>query len=124
MTTFKINDVELELDMADADIAEKAESAINTVQKASQEKLQKVKSYTETIRATCGLVNGCFDTIFGSGTAEKLFHGKQNMLAAIDAFAALSGEIQRQTAEIGKHTQDLAAKYSPNRAERRHLDKK
>lgn len=120
MAKFQINGQELELDLADADMAERAQTAIQKVKDEATAKEQEVKSLAGSIRATCALVNECFDDVFGEGTSNQLFGEKKNMIISIDAFSALGEEIKRQTEEIGQHTQDLAAKYSPNRAERRH----
>lgn len=124
MAKLSINDVELDMDLADADLAEKAEAAIKTVMDKATEMQKEVKNYAQSIRATCGLVNECFDSIFGEDTSEKLFGGRRNMVEAMDAFAALCAEVSRQTQAIRRHTQSLAARYSPNRLARRHPDKK
>lgn len=123
MAKFTVNGIELELDLADADMAEKAEAAIKNVQEEAG-KQQSSGGLADNIRAICGLVNRCFDTIFGDGAADKIFGEKNNMVTSIDAFVALTAEIKKQGEGIQSHTQGIVAQYSPNRLQRRHPDNK
>ena len=41
-------------------------------------------------RAQCEVVNVCFDEIFGAGTADRLFHGKMNVMEHLKAIEKVS----------------------------------
>lgn len=124
MAKFKINDVELELDIADVKTADRVENVIKQVQDDSAKKQLEAKSYSDVIHAVCGIVDRCFDALFGADTSEKLFHGQQNFRTSMNAFVALTEEVNRQKEELSGQMEGLVAKYSPNRAERRHTAKK
>lgn len=109
-----INNVELEdLDILEADIAEKYEKAL--------EKVVEVAKSTEglktslAIRKQCNAVFECFNTIFGEGTDKKVFGDKVNLLICLKAFEELVAKSNEQNGELEK----LLNKYSPNRAKRR-----
>lgn len=114
----EINGVTLNLDLDDLDVAEKAQNAIQ----ASQTKINEIQDTADYVtggRQVCTIVNETFDGIFGEGTAAKLFKGNR-FTEHIDAFATLAEAIGQQMGKQNAHLQSLAAKYSPNRAARRH----
>lgn len=111
----KINNVELEeIDMLDADTMEMVEDIINNVE-AESDRISKMKSLSEMIREQCNYVAECFDKLFGEGTGDLIFDGKQNMRVAISSFEELMNYISSQREETEKEF----SKYSPNRAARR-----
>jgi hypothetical protein len=116
----KINNVELEdIDIMDADTAEKYEEAIKKVQKESQESNElKDLNLSDVIRKQCNMVFDCFNSIFGEGTDKKVFGYKVNLITCLKAFEELIEYANEQKKELEK----LTSKYSPNRAQRR--DKK
>lgn len=113
----KINDVELEFDLMDADDAEKFEKEIKDLQAKEDTEKVKAKNYTmaESIRKQCNLVFDFFDALFGEGTAKKLFGDKTNYRSCMEALAQVMEYAAKQTTELQKEM----AKYSPNRATRR-----
>lgn len=111
----KINGVELEdLDIMDADVAEKYEDALEVVVK-NTEALKEIKKGSVVIRKQCELIFEFFNYLFGSGTDEKLFGGKCNLLICMKAFEEVVESVNSQKTEVEK----LASKYSMNRAQRR-----
>lgn len=110
----KINNVELEdIDILDADIAEKYEGALGEVEGIS-EKVEGMKS-SQSIRFQCAAIFGVFNTLFGAGTDKKVFGDKVNLLICLKAFEELITVVNSKKEEVQK----LANKYSPNRASRR-----
>lgn len=71
MSLWKYNDVELDVDMADAEFQEKYENAFEKMEK-SEKTMKKDGKISEITRAYCSLYTNLFDDIFGKGTSEKL----------------------------------------------------
>ena len=113
----KINEVELEFDLMDADMAEKFEKGIKDLQAKEDIEKAKAKNYgmAESIRKQCNLVFNFFDALFGEGTAKKLFGDKTNYRICMEAIAQMMECAAEQTTELQK----AMTKYSPNRATRR-----
>ena len=110
----KINDVELDLYLMDADLAEKYEKAYRKMQK-DVENIPKNLSLAESIRKQCKLIFNFFDEVFGEGTSKKIFGNKTNLRECIKAVEALIDHVNKDTEEANK----IINKYSPNRVERR-----
>lgn len=86
-----INDVTLEGDLMDADFLEKFEQAMIKMRDTAQAK--KRESYptaAANLRAQCEVVNTCFDEIFGTGTADKIFCGRMNAMDHLKAVEKVS----------------------------------
>lgn len=121
MSMLKICGQELELDLFDADTMEIYEKSLNKVVKRSKEAAKHTElSNAEGIRETCGIVKDFFDEVFGDGTAEKLFKGKNNLAICMDAFGAVSSEAGKMKGQVNAITN----KYNMNRAQRRQNGKK
>ena len=116
----KINNVELEdIDIFDADVAEKYEEALGKVEKEAK-KIQNAEepkklSLSDSIRKQCASVFDCFNTLFGEGTDKKIFGNKTNLMVCLKAFEELVVNVDEQKKELDKMTD----KYSPNRLQRR-----
>ncbi len=121
MSKFKINDVELDIDMLDADELENIDAALHKAEADAE--LDSSKSPADSIRQQVGAVRDCFDKIFGAGTGDKIIGKKANLRVAFSAFADFCEEVARQKSEFGKTVSLMKTKYSPNRAERRAADK-
>ncbi len=121
MSMLKICNQELELDLFDADTMEKYESAMNKVLKTSKDlKEGSGMSNADGIREMCGIVKEFFDELFGTGTAEKLFKGKNNLAICMDAFGIVSAEAGKMKGQVNS----IVNKYDMNRAQRRQDGKK
>jgi len=109
----KINDVELEFDLLDADTADSYEEAL----KLTDNIVDKVKGLAagESIRKQCQIIFDVFNTIFGEGTDRKIFGGKTNLRSCLEAFEKLVSNADEQKEELDKKY----SKYSPNRAQKR-----
>ena len=110
----KINDVELELDLMDADMAEKYEKAYKKMQR-DVANIPKNLSLADSIRKQCQLIFTFFDEAFREGTSKKIFGNKTNLRECIKAVETLIDHVNKDVEESNK----IINKYSPNRVERR-----
>ena len=86
-----INNVKLEGDLMDADFMEKFETAMIKMRDTAQQKRsENFPTAAANYRAPCEGVNTCFDEIFGTGTAAKLFGGKKNVMEHLKAIEKVS----------------------------------
>ena len=109
-----INNVELEdIDILDADVAEKYENALETIEGIA-EKVEGIKG-SAAIRMQCTAIFNVFNVLFGEGTDKKIFGDKVNLLTCLKAFEELITVANSKKEEVEK----LANKYSPNRVNRR-----
>lgn len=121
MSMLKICGQELELDLFDADVMEVYEKSMDrVVYRAEERKKHTEMSNAEGIREMCGIVKDFFDEVFGDGTSEKLFKGKDNLLVCMDAFGIVSTESNKMKGQATAITN----KYNMNRAQRRQEGKK
>jgi len=113
----KINNVELEdMDIMDADVAEKYEIALGNVQAVAKEiKGTEGISLSSTIRRQCNTVFDFFNAICGEGTDKKIFGTKVNLMTCLKAFEEAIEYVNEQKKQI----ETLTNKYSPNRAQKR-----
>ena len=109
----KINGVELEFDLLDADTAEKYDECMKEIHKIKDKVVG--MSVGESIRYQCNIIFDCFDAIFGEGTAFEVFNGKANLRICLEALESLVTEANKQVTDMDKKY----SKYSPNRATRR-----
>lgn len=118
MSLWKWNDVELEIDMEDADFLEKYEKAFD-VMGIQEEKLQKTGSQSTIVKEYCNMFYRLFDDIFGEGTGDKLFEGKRNTRICEECYDSFIVECKRCVQDANKRRTSMLNKYSPNRAQRR-----
>lgn len=112
----KINNVELkDIDLLDADVAEKYENAINKLADSADPKEDEELSLSGIIRKQCKSVFNFFNDVFGEGTDIKVFGKRTNYRECESAFK----EVIDYTSEQKKEIEKLTSKYSPNRAQRR-----
>lgn len=112
--------VELELDFFDADVLEVYERENQRVLEQIKEPAQyEGKSTADALRIQCGIINDFFDAVFGQGTADEIFGARNNIRDHMEAFAIVADA----AIDTRKEFDTLSEKYSPNRAERRQLNK-
>lgn len=114
----KVLDYELEnLDTFDPDILEKIENAKEKAISAF-DNAKIAEKVSVSIRMQCEAVSEFIDTLWGNGTAKKIFGEKSNLVTSMRAFSeirqALDEDTERQSAEI----ENIMQKYSPDRAAR------
>ena len=105
--------VQLELDIFDVDTVERYEAALEEM--SEKAKTIQCDKASESIREQCQLVFDCFDHILGEGTADKLFHGKRNLVTCLKAFEEMVDQIGEQKVALD----EIVQKYSPARLQRR-----
>lgn len=111
---------ELELDLFDADQLELFQKECKRVVDRIHEKgMYSGKSTADSIRYQCKVVNDFFDSLFGAGTADRIFKGKNNIRDHMEAFGIATSEQERTNTEF----MQIVDKYTPNRAERRQEQK-
>lgn len=124
MSNIIINDVELELDLLDADVVEKYE----TLNREIAEKVKEPTQYdglstADGMRLQCRYIDEFFDKLFGKGTANKLFGNSNNLGVRMDAF----GKVGQASGESRKAVDEITQKYTSarilNREQRRAQNK-
>src|SRR5699024_5750846 len=109
----KINGVELEVNFLDADFMEKIENCCRKVSKRAEKGKTELKNLTlsQQIKAECQIIKDFFDEVFGEGTSEKVFKGKNDLKLCLSAFQYLN----EAKVKMKQETNSLFAKYSPDR---------
>lgn len=110
MSLWKWNDVELEVDMEDADFQEKYENAFEKMG-VTEKELQKIGSMSQITRNYCRMFYQLFDDIFGEGTGEKLFKGKYNARQVDEAYLSFIDHCKREVDEANKRKATRFKKY-------------
>lgn len=118
---WKINDYEFELDLYDADTADRYEQAFEKM--AVKEKaLPKDGKLSEYTRAYCNMFKELYDDLFGKGAGEKILGDKANIRICNEIYLKFLDFVSEQKSVITEYKNNLnerAARYSPNRAIRR-----
>ena len=109
----KINGVELEVNFLDADFMEKLENCCKKVNDQAEKSKKELKdlTYSQQIKAECKIIKDFFDDLFGEGTYEKIFQGKNDLMLCLSAFQ----ELVEEKVKAQKNVNNLFSKYSPNR---------
>lgn len=116
MSKIIVNDVELELDMMDADVFERYEQCSNELQKKIEQTDYDSMSTADGMRFQCRAVERFFDSVFGAGTAKVVFGEKNNHLGQhVDAFAKTT-ELAK---DVNSGLNSIADRYSPQRIQAR-----
>ena len=90
---WKINGLELELDLEDADVFEKTMKAFEQMDEDGKN-IDKTGKMPEFIKRYCEIYYNAFDRIFGEGTGEKIFSGKKNMRNCDEVWDSFLGFMQ------------------------------
>lgn len=119
MKTWKINGLELTLDMEDADTAERYESAFEVMMKEENE-TRNIAKLSKKIRAYCRIFRNLYDRIFGEGTSAKIFENVPENCAEYDKiYCDFLDFVKNQQSDSAQRRSGILAKYSPNRQQRR-----
>lgn len=127
--TWRYNDIDLEIDLADADDMERYMAACTHFDE-NNAALQREKTDASFIRKQADVYYVYFDELFGEGTAEKMFNGKKNVricLQAMNEFFEFAAEQVAENnqfyAQRNKEREEKIAsfrgEYSGNRQQRR-----
>ncbi len=101
-----------DIDYLDVDVMEKVNEAFQKVVDDVGDKGQySDMKNTDAIRYQCKSIDNFLDTVFGAGTAQRVFKGKVHYGEHLKAFGIVSEFVQEKKGEIN----DLMDEYSPNR---------
>lgn len=120
---WKINGLELELDLEDADVFEKTMKTFEQMDEDGRN-IDKTGKMPEFIKRYCEIYYNAFDRIFGEGTGEKIFSGKKNMRNCDEVWDSFLGFMQVAVKKANERRLQLSGKYMPNREQRRKKRKK
>lgn len=107
---FEVND----LDTFDPDVLEQIEIAKEKVLEISAN-AEKEEKQSVAVRMQCGAVAEFIDTLWGTGTAVKVFNGKINLVKAVKAFECIISGLNADTEKQMSELKAITAKYSPSR---------
>lgn len=109
----KINGVELEVNFLDADFMEKIENCCRKVSEQAEKSKTELKNLTlsQQIKGECKIIKDFFDEVFGEGTSDKVFKGKNDLKLCLSAFQ----DLIEAKAKMQQEMNSLFAKYSPDR---------
>lgn len=122
-TKWEINGLTYELDLEDADTAERYESAFDLMEK-EEKQMPKDGKNSEKIRAYCKLFENLYDRIFGKGSGKAILGEKANTRICNEVYDAFLNFVATQKSESLAFQNSMVNKYSPNRAQRRAAAKK
>ena len=110
-----INGFEIDIDFTDADVIERIDKGREMVLKEVEELENKKKNDeikpAEGIRQECKMLKDFLDYVFGEGTSEKIFNGKDSLRDCTKAYEDIFKERDRQLNNL----KEVMAKYSPDR---------
>lgn len=111
-----VNGCEFELDMEDAETAERYLSAMEVLENARD---MDFSNLLEKIRVYCKTFRDFYDTLFGENASEKIFSGiKDNTRKYDEIFSSLLDFIARQRAVSSNRMNEISRKYAPKRQKR------
>lgn len=120
---WKINGLELELDLEDADEFEKVIKAFEQMDVDGQN-LDKVGNMSDYIRGYCDIHYKLYDRIFGEGTGEKIFGGKKNTRVCEEVYDDFLSFARESIRKVNERRFRMNNKYMPNRNKGKHKKKK
>lgn len=113
-----INGYEFDVDLTDADIVEKMEQGVQNLYEEAErlKELKKDEKITtaEGIRQECKVLKDFLDYVFGEGTSEKIFKGKDSLNLCLKAYEDVIEARDKQYNELN----DRINAYSPDRLKR------
>ena len=115
---WKINGLNLELDMEDADVMEKYNQAFDKMEK-TEKNLINIGEKGNFIRKYCQMFYDLYDDLFGAGTGNKIFNGKKNARICDEVYSSFLEFVSLQTKESIQRRSEFISKYKPNRQKRR-----
>ena len=119
--TVNVLGVDLEIDIYDVDVFEKFEKEVTEVKRKS-DTTGKGKTTAQVLRRHCAIVKEFFDNVFGPGTSEELFHGKDNIKDCTDAYLKVISELSLASNEfndaVSEKRAEIEAKYAPDEDDR------
>lgn len=117
------NEQEFEVDLQDANFAEKYETAFALM--GEEEKLiLKAGSSSKIIRSYCDMYFHLFDAIYGPGTASRLFDDKVNARLCDEAYAVFMDAAVENARDAAQSRSDALSRYAPKQNRQQQRSKK
>ena len=108
-----VNGCEFEIDMEDAETAEKYDSAIAVLEDAENIEFS---TLSKKIRAYCKAFRDFYDTLLGENASEKIFAGiNDNCRKYDEIYSSLLDFIAKQRAISSNRMNEISKKYAPKR---------
>ena len=124
MSVISVNGIELDLNLLDADVLERYEKLnAEIVEKINEKTQYENVSTADGMRIQCRHIDGFFDTLFGDGTADKLFGGGNDLRIRMEAFAQVAAAGDSVREEINTISGKYGAGRIMNREQRRQQQK-
>lgn len=117
-TMWEINGQTFELDLEDADTAERYEEAFYKME-AEEKQMTKVGKLSEKIRAYSKLFENLYDRLFGEGSGKAILGEKANTRTCNEIYDSFLNFVSTQKSQSLEQQNSMVSKYSPNRAQRR-----
>lgn len=114
MSQWKINDLEFEVLLDDADFMERYESAFAKLEE-KEKNLMKIGKASAIVKDYCEMFYDLFDDIFGVGTGEKLFKGRKSASLCEDVYDSFIEHCSNEVKRIAARKQKMLNKYKPKR---------
>lgn len=110
MTTWKWNDVELEIDLEDVEFQERYENAFEIMQE-EEKNVKKIGKLSEMTRSYCDMFYHLFDHIFGEGTGERLLGSKRNSRKTDDCYESFLAVCKQEITAANKNRASRFQKF-------------
>jgi len=122
-TKWEINGLTFEMDLEDAETAERYEEAFDLMEQ-EEKKMNKAGKLSEKIRAYCKLFEVLYDRLFGEGSGKAILGDKPNTRVCNEVYDNFLNFVATQRDQSLAFQNSMVNRYSPNRAQRRASAKK
>lgn len=108
---WEINDIKLPFDFDDAETMDRYLTAMKQVQ-SDASTIVTEGTRADEIRSYCAVFDKMYDTIFGPGTADKIFQGRKNINLYDMTYDDFLEFVKRCRMTSQRNTNDRIQKYS------------
>lgn len=115
---WEYNDSSFELDIGDAEFLEHYEAVMERLDNA-EKALKKDGTPSERVRAYDKMFRDFYDDLLGDGAGDAILGAKCSIINCDNAFESFLAFIDAQNTAINTRRENVAGKYSGNRAQRR-----
>lgn len=116
LTIWEINDLQLELDITDADTAERYEKAVDKLKKNIPKSGAVGLKTSAYIRAYCKAHRNLYNTLFGDNAGDKIFANSSDSIIKYNAvYGKFLAFVAKQSNSASHEIEELHKKYSPKK---------
>lgn len=123
MSLWKFGDFETEVRFSDADFLERLEKA-NDELNENCNAVPKTGKLSDIVRAECSCFYDFFDTLFGKGTADKMYGGKNDVELCVESASSLFELRKKEDERWNSDFARYQVQNHGNRQQRRNYQKK